>query len=68
MIEWINEIERMILNSNKECAIKCLRSQEVNVQETSTKHLQRINMNLLEVYKKSKEGANNVDIRSFMVI
>ena len=67
VIEWMKAIERMILNSNKECAIKCLRSQEVNVQETSTKHLQRRNRHLLEVHKKSKEGANNWDIRSFMV-
>ena len=49
------------------CAIKCLRSQEVNAQETLTKHLQRRNRYLLEIYKKSKERTNNWDIRSFMV-
>ena len=63
----MEEIERMMLNSNKECAINFLRSQDVNVQETSTKNLQRRNRHLLEVCKKSKEETNNWDIRSFMV-
>ena len=55
MIEWMKAIEQMMLNSNKECVIKCLRSQEVNVQETSTKHLQKRNRHSSEVHKNQKK-------------
>ena len=37
VIERTKAMEELILNSNKDCVIKYLRSQEVNVQETSTK-------------------------------
>ena len=40
VIEWTNAIEKMILNSNKSHAIRCLKNQEINVQEISTTHLQ----------------------------
>ena len=54
-IEWMSAIESLMLRSNKCDAIRCLMSQETNVQTTSTMHLQRRNIHLLQVYKLSKK-------------
>ena len=66
VIEWTEALENMIVRSNKLEAIKCLRNQAVNIQNTSTTQLQHRNKHLIEVYKCSKVDNNSVDIRQYM--
>ena len=65
-IEWTEALENIIVRSNKLEAIKCLRNQVVNIQNTSTTQLQHRNKYLIEVYKHSKVDNNSVDIRQYM--
>ena len=66
MIKWIEEIKKMIKSSNKSHTIRCLNNQGINVKETSTTYLQQRNMNLLQVYEKSDEMVQNLDMRMFL--
>ena len=54
----MNVIESLIIKSNKDKVIKCMRSQEVNVEIALMKHLQKRNRHLLQVYKLLKEETN----------
>ena len=62
----MEEIERMIKQSNRSHTIKCLSNQEINVEETSTAYLKQRNVHLLQVYEKSEEIVQNMDMRIFL--
>ena len=63
----MNALESLIMKSNKVKAIKCMRSQEVNLQSIITAHLQKRNQHLLEVCELSKEESNIIGMRMRMV-
>ena len=65
MIEWKKRLEDMILNLNQVDAIKCLRHQNMNVEEATIGQIQRRNMFLINVFKRAKAEEGS-DIRSFM--
>ena len=64
----MNTIESIIIKSNKVEVIKCMRSQEVNMEIASMKHLQKKNRHLLQMYKLLKEETSNKDMRMYMVV
>ena len=66
VIKWMEEIKKMIKSSNKSHAIRCLNNQGINVNETSNTYLQQRNMHLLQVYEKSDEMVQNLDMRMFL--
>ena len=68
VIEWTEALEQMILRSNKIGAIRCLRNQTVNIQNTSTTTLQNRNKHLTEVCKRSKDDDKSGDTRQYVKV
>ena len=68
VIEWMNEIEAMILRSNRIDAIRCVRNHSIRVDNATTKQIQARNSQLLEVHKKAKERKESRDIMSFFPV
>ena len=68
VIEWTKALENMILRSNKLGAIRCLRNQTVNIQNTSTAKSQNRNKYLTEVHKRSKDEDKSGDIRQYVKV
>jgi len=56
----------MIKGSNKSHAIRYLKNQGINVNKSLTTYLQQINMHFLQVYEKSNEMVQNLDMRMFL--
>ena len=68
VVEWTEALEQMMLRSNKIGAIRCLRNQTVNIQNTSTMKLQHRNKHLIEACKRSKDDDKLGDIRQHVKI
>ena len=65
IIEWMKEIENVILRSNRVQATRCMREQKFNVQTLSIIHLQQRNKHLLKTCKLSNKELKNSDTRMF---
>ena len=64
----MNEIEAMILRSNRIDAIRCVRNHSISVENATTKQIQARNSQLLEVYKEAKEIKERRDVMSFFPV
>ena len=68
ILKWKENVEQLILRFNKIDAIKYLRTQEVDANNTIIKYLQIRNINLMNVCKIAQEEKDNRDIRTFITL
>ena len=68
VLKWKENVEQLILRSNRIDTIKYLRMQEVDINNTTTKYLQMRNIHLINIYKIAQKEKDNRDIRTFITL